>query len=63
MAHVEELRLIHADINLMETTIKQAEEDRNKSMEAAKHVYEEMQPLKQHVDVLRSSMGLDALQV
>ena len=28
MAHVEELRQIHADINAMETIIKQAEESR-----------------------------------
>ena len=45
----------------METTIKQAEEDRNKSLETAKHLYEEYRPLKQHVDMLRASVGLDRL--
>ena len=45
----------------METTIKQAEEDRNKSLDAAKRLYEEYQPLKQHVDLLRASVGLDRL--
>ncbi|CAH1230118.1 zinc finger C4H2 domain-containing protein-like [Branchiostoma lanceolatum] len=61
MAHVEELRLIHADINLMETTIKQAEVERNRSLEAAKRMYEEVCPLKEHVDQLRASIGLDKL--
>ena len=45
----------------METTIKQAEEDRNKSLETAKRLYEDYQPLKQHVDMLRASVGLDRL--
>ncbi|CAG2204070.1 unnamed protein product [Mytilus edulis] len=43
MAHVEELRLIHADINLMETTIKQAEEDRNRCLDNAKKIFFEKQ--------------------
>ena len=45
----------------METTIKQAEEDRNKSLEVAKRLYEEYQLLKQHVDMLPASVGLDRL--
>lgn len=61
MAHVEELRLIHADINLMETTIKQAEEERNKSLESAKKLFEEYQPLKDHIDAIRTSVGLDQI--
>ncbi|XP_069124581.1 zinc finger C4H2 domain-containing protein-like [Argopecten irradians] len=61
MAHVEELRLIHADINLMETTIKQAEEERNRSLESAKKLYEEFRPLKGEVDQMRSSIGMDKL--
>ena len=32
MAHVEELRQIHADINAMETVIKQAEESKRGGM-------------------------------
>ncbi|CAE1330454.1 Zinc finger C4H2 domain-containing protein [Acanthosepion pharaonis] len=58
MAHVEELRLIHADINLMETTIKQAEDERNKALEATKRLYEEYRPLKDEVDSLRAMIGL-----
>ena len=38
MAHVEELRQIHADINAMETIIKQAEESRRTlQVKADKH--------------------------
>ncbi|KAL4233638.1 Zinc finger C4H2 domain-containing protein [Mactra antiquata] len=61
MAHVEELRLIHADINLMETTIKQAEEERNRSLENAKHLYDDYKPLKDEVDIMRHRIGLDKL--
>lgn len=61
MAHVEELRLIHADINLMETTIKQAEEDRNRCLENAKKMYEEFKPLKDDIDHMRSLMGMEKL--
>lgn len=61
MAHVEELRLIHADINLMETTIKQAEEERNRSLESTKKLYEEFRPLKDEVDSMRGIMGLEKL--
>jgi len=59
MAHVEELRLIHADINLMEATIKQTEEEKAKAYETAKRLYEECRPLKEEVDVLRMRAGLD----
>ncbi|XP_041352598.1 zinc finger C4H2 domain-containing protein-like [Gigantopelta aegis] len=61
MAHVEELRLIHADINLMEATIKQAEEDRNHALEFAKKLYDEYLPMKNDIDSLRSVIGLDKL--
>lgn len=61
MAHVEELRLIHADINLMETTIKQAEEERSRSLESVKHLYEDYRPLKEEMDGLRAKIGLDNL--
>ncbi len=43
----------------METTIKQAEEDRNRALESAKHLYDEYRPIKQQVDMLRASVGLD----
>ncbi|XP_077977219.1 zinc finger C4H2 domain-containing protein-like [Glandiceps talaboti] len=61
MAHVEELRLIHADINLMETTIKQSETERNRSLDCARRLHDEFQPLKQHIDNMRASLGLEKL--
>ncbi|XP_070191416.1 zinc finger C4H2 domain-containing protein-like [Littorina saxatilis] len=61
MAHVEELRLIHADINQMEATIKQAEEEKARATESAKKLYEEYRPLKDDVDQMRTVMGLHPL--
>ena len=48
-------------VSQMETTIKQAEEDRNRALESAKRLYEDYRPLKQDVDHLRSSCSLDRL--
>ena len=42
----------------METTIKQAEDERNKALEATKRLYEEYRPLKDEVDNLRAMIGL-----
>ena len=61
MAHVEELRQIHADINAMEIVIKQAEEDRNRHLENAKILNQECLPLKKTIDELRSDIGLHPL--
>nr|CAG4649803.1 EOG090X0H8R [Scapholeberis mucronata] len=62
MAHVEELRQIHADINAMETVIKQAEDARNKAVEVARHLYNEYRPMKAEVDrTRRECLGLDTL--
>jgi len=61
MAHVEELRQIHADINAMENVVKQGEEDRNRHLENAKHLHQEFQPLKDLIDKLRSDIGLPRL--
>ncbi|KAL3218954.1 hypothetical protein MRX96_031218 [Rhipicephalus microplus] len=61
MAHVEELRQIHADINVMETVIKQSEEDRNKHLDGAKQMHHEYKPLKDLVDKLRLEIGLSKL--
>ncbi|XP_076444875.1 zinc finger C4H2 domain-containing protein-like [Babylonia areolata] len=61
MAHVEELRLIHADINQMELTIKQAEEERSRATESAKKLYEEYRPLKDDVDRMRMQLGMHPL--
>ena len=43
----------------METTIKQAEDDRNRSLDSAKRLYEDYRPLKDQLDSLRTSVGLD----
>ncbi|KOX77960.1 Zinc finger C4H2 domain-containing protein [Melipona quadrifasciata] len=70
MAHVEELRQIHADINAiidvtvyMETVIKQAEEARNKARETAKLIHNnDYQPLKHDIDRMRREfLGLERL--
>nr|CAG4652287.1 EOG090X0H8R [Triops cancriformis] len=62
MAHVEELRQIHADINAMENVIKQAEDSRNKALDVARHLYEEYKPLKSDVDQLRRErLGMERL--
>lgn len=62
MAHVEELRQIHADINAMEAVIKQAEDARNKAVEVARHLYNEYRPLKAEVDrTRRECLGLESL--
>lgn len=59
MAHVEELRLIHADINLMESTIKQSEEERAKALEKARLLYEEQRHLKDQLERLKMSVGVE----
>ncbi|KAF4073443.1 hypothetical protein AMELA_G00258710 [Ameiurus melas] len=61
MAHVEELRLIHSDINVMENTIKQSECDLNKLLESTRRLHDEYKPLKEHVDTLRAALGLRRL--
>ncbi|XP_074645551.1 zinc finger C4H2 domain-containing protein-like [Tubulanus polymorphus] len=61
MAHVEELRQIHADISQMETTVKQSEEERNKAMENVKKLFEEYLPMRDHINNLRMNMGLEPL--
>lgn len=49
MAHVEELRQIHADINAMENIIKAAQELRGKGLEHARRLHDDYLPLKQEV--------------
>ncbi|XP_030749444.1 zinc finger C4H2 domain-containing protein [Sitophilus oryzae] len=62
MSHVEELRQIHADINAMEGVIKQAEENRHRSMGSALRLHEEYLPLKTEIDRLRRDcLGLERL--
>ncbi|ENN71924.1 zinc finger C4H2 domain-containing protein isoform X1 [Dendroctonus ponderosae] len=62
MSHVEELRQIHADINAMEGVIKQADESRQRAMNATLRLHEEYLPLKNEIDRLRrDNLGLERL--
>ena len=62
MAHVEELRQIHADINAMETVIKQAEESKRSAIENARRLVDDYRPLKHEVDLMRTELlGLEKL--
>lgn len=45
----------------MEATIKQAEDERNKMLEHAKHLYEEQMMVKEQVDMMRTSIGLEPI--
>ena len=45
----------------MESTIKQSEEDRNRSLEGAKRLYEDYKCMKEQVDIMRSKIGLEKL--
>ncbi|XP_038214201.1 zinc finger C4H2 domain-containing protein isoform X2 [Zerene cesonia] len=62
MSHVEELRQIHADINAMETVIKQTEESMSRKLSNASRLHEDYRPLKAEVDLLRRQcLGLERL--
>lgn len=61
MAHVEELRLIHADINSMESVIKQSIEDRCQHLNTAKQFYQDSLQLKEAINLLRTGLGLKKL--
>lgn len=45
----------------MENVVKQSEDDRNRHLEAAKHLHQEYQPLKDLIDKLRADLGLPRL--
>ncbi len=62
MAHVEELRQIHADMQALETVMKQADEARRQSRESARRLIEDYAPLKQNIDFMREELlGLEKL--
>ncbi|CAF0778809.1 unnamed protein product [Adineta steineri] len=61
MSHIEELRLIHADINIMETTIKQADEERARAIQDSKRLLKDYQPIKEQVNKLRDMLNLERL--
>lgn len=58
MTHVEELRQIHSDINMLENVLKQSEEDRGRRMENIKMMQHQLGPLREVVDKMRSEIGL-----
>lgn len=62
MAHVEELRLIHTDINTMENLTKQAKASRQRLVDEIKQAHEEFLPLKKELDEMRSAIGVQPLQ-
>lgn len=45
----------------MENTIKQSENDLNKLLESTQRLHDEYKPLKEHVDALRMTLGLQRL--
>ncbi|PIK42418.1 putative zinc finger C4H2 domain-containing protein-like isoform X1 [Apostichopus japonicus] len=61
LAHVEELRQIHADMKAMETVIEEADEDRNRSLELAWNVFKEYNTLKETVNEGRYQLGLEEI--
>ncbi|KAK2715720.1 hypothetical protein QYM36_010333 [Artemia franciscana] len=62
MAHVEELRQIHADINAIELVIKQTDENRGRAADRVRRLMEDYRPLKMEVDRLRRDcLGLESL--
>merc|ERR1711963_243787 len=56
MAHVEELRQIHADINAMESIIKQSEDSGRNAQDNARKLLSEYVPLKQDVNRMRTDL-------
>lgn len=62
MSHVEELRLIHADINGLENVIKDSEDNRSRAAQVRNRLREEYIPLKAEIDQMRHDyLGLERL--
>lgn len=61
MTHVEELRQIHSDINMLENVLKQSEEDRNRHVDNVKRLHHHLQQMKDGVDKMRAEIGLPRL--
>lgn len=62
MAHVEELRLIHTDINTMENLTKQAKSARQKLVDEVRKAYNEYLPLKEELNDMRSAIGVKIIE-
>ncbi|RNA16932.1 zinc finger C4H2 domain-containing -like [Brachionus plicatilis] len=58
---MEILQQIQEDINVMESTIKQADEDKTRSIQNALQLHVDYEPLKEQVNHLRASIGLEKL--
>lgn len=61
MTHVEELRQIHSDINMLENVLKQSEEDRNRHVDNVKRLHHHLQQMKDGVEKMRAEIGLPRL--
>lgn len=61
MTHVEELRQIHSDINMLENVLKQSEEDRNRHVDNVKRLHHHLQQMKDGVEKMRVEIGLPRL--
>lgn len=61
LAHLEELRQIQNDISTMETTIRQSDDEKKKALEMARHLQIEYRPLKEQINELRESIGLEKI--
>lgn len=58
MTHVEELRQIHSDINMLDNVQKQSEEDRNRRIECVKDAYQQLQNLKTKIDKMCNEIDM-----
>ncbi|KAI7688973.1 hypothetical protein SSS_08783 [Sarcoptes scabiei] len=58
MTHVEELRQIHSDMNMLENVMKQSEEDRNRRVDNVKRLHNTLQQMKEEMEKMRSEIGL-----
>jgi len=61
MAHVETLRLIHTDINTMESLLKQSSVDRTSMLQQIQDLLQLSTPLKSGINVMREEIGLQKL--
>lgn len=62
MAHVEELRLIHTDINTMENLTKQVKTSRQKLVDEIKKTYKDFLPLQTELNEMRQQGGIKEMK-
>lgn len=61
MTHVEELRQIHSDVNMLENVLKKSEEDRARHLDNVKRFHQQLQHLKMGVEKMRAKIGMPKL--